>query len=124
MQNTSNISCDGLIGEHFGRNRSDHRPYMRETVPTTGFLLSEAHISLRAQRPSLTAIQLVRNMNGVLLGFVGDDFALHDLPKTLDSTKNHATVARSKAPHPFAVFRLPQSQLGTNNNRSKCGMNG
>lgn len=55
---------------------------MRETVPTTGFLLSEAHISLRAQRPSLTAIQLVRNMNGVFLGFVGDDFALHDLPQT------------------------------------------
>ncbi|MHB8389372.1 MAG: PDC sensor domain-containing protein [Acidobacteriaceae bacterium] len=80
VQISSNISRDGLIGEHFGRDRSD-RPYMCEAVPSTGFLLSEAYISLRAQRPSLTAIQIVHNADGIVLGFVGADFALRDFPQ-------------------------------------------
>jgi hypothetical protein len=81
IQITSNISCDGLVVEHFGRNRSD-RPYMSEALLVTDFLLCEAYISLRALRPSLTAIQFVRNANGVVLGFIGADFALRDLPQT------------------------------------------
>ena len=105
MQITSNISRDGLIGEHFGRNRSG-RPYMSEALLTTGFydqndeqhyqqwpyiregvqatdfLLCEAYISLRALRPSVTAIQFVRDANGKILGFVGADFALRDLPQS------------------------------------------
>ena len=36
IQLTSNISRDGLIEEHFGRDRSD-RPYMSEALLTTGF---------------------------------------------------------------------------------------
>lgn len=81
VQISSNISHDGLVEEHFGRDRSD-RPYIREAVPATGFLLSEAYISLRAQRPSLTAIQIVHNADGVVLGFLGADFALRELPQT------------------------------------------
>ncbi len=81
VQISSNISRDGLVEEHFGRDRSD-RPYMCEAVPATGFLLSEAYISLRAQRPSLTAIQIAYNADGIVLGFVGADFALRELPQT------------------------------------------
>ncbi|WP_297453837.1 hypothetical protein [Ferrovum sp.] len=105
VQITSNISCDGPIVAHFGRDRSD-RPYMREALLATGFfdknreqhyqqwpylregvqatdfLLCEAYISLRALRPSLTAIQFVRNAQGNVLGFIGADFALRDLPQT------------------------------------------
>ncbi|WP_297473767.1 hypothetical protein [Ferrovum sp.] len=105
VQLTSNISRDGLVAEHFGRERSD-RPYMREALLATGFfdknreqhyqqwpylregvqatdfLLCEAYISLRALRPSLTAIQFVRNADGRVLGFIGADFALRDLPQT------------------------------------------
>ena len=105
VQVTSNISREGLVAEHFGRDRSD-RPYMREALFATGFfvknceqhyqqwpyvregvqaadfLLCEAYISLRALRPSLTAIQFVRNANGGVLGFIGADFALRDLPQT------------------------------------------
>ncbi|MHB1618487.1 MAG: PDC sensor domain-containing protein [Sulfuricella sp.] len=81
VQISSNISRDVLLEEHFGRDRSD-RPYMCEAVPATGFLLSEAYISLRAQRPSLTAIQIAHNADGIVLGFVGADFALRELPQT------------------------------------------
>ncbi len=81
LQLSDNISHDGLIETDFGRDRSD-RPYMNEAVPNQGFLLSEAYISLRAKRPSLTAIQIVRDDDRRVLGFVGADFDLRDLPIT------------------------------------------
>ncbi len=81
VQVSDNISREGLIESDFGRDRSD-RPYMIESVPSEGFLLSQAYISLRARRPSLTAIQLVRDDSGKALGFVGADFDLRKLPLT------------------------------------------
>ncbi|HUW97380.1 MAG TPA: PDC sensor domain-containing protein [Acidiferrobacter sp.] len=81
IQVSSNISREGLVDAHFGRDRSA-RPYMREAVPIAGFLLSEAYISLDAQRPSLTAIQIVTSESGAVLGYVGADFALRELPHT------------------------------------------
>lgn len=75
-----NIEHAGVMTEHFGRDRSD-RPYMRDVVPASGFLLSEAYLSLRARRPSITAIQVIRS-NGVVVGFLGADFDLRDLPLT------------------------------------------
>lgn len=79
-QVSDNISVDGVVSGDYGRDRSQ-RPYMREAVPSDGFLLSESYISMRAKRPSLTAIQLVRNQAGEVLGFVGADFAQRDLPQ-------------------------------------------
>ncbi len=82
-QISDNVSREGLIEKDFGRDRSD-RPYMREVSPETDFLLSQAYISLRARRPSLTAIQTVRGPDGAHLGYVGADFDLRDLPRTRD----------------------------------------
>ncbi|MDA8127634.1 MAG: PDC sensor domain-containing protein [Betaproteobacteria bacterium] len=81
IQVSDNISHEGLIETDYGRDRFD-RPYMNEAVPNQGFLLSQAYISLRAKRPSLTAIQIVRDEEGRVLGFVGADFDLRDLPIT------------------------------------------
>lgn len=83
IQISDNISHEGIIEEDFGRDRSA-RPYMTEVVPTMDFILSGAYISLRAKRPSLTAIQIVRNSKGQPLGFVGADFDLRNLPLTRD----------------------------------------
>lgn len=71
----------GVIPGHFGRDRSQ-RPYMNEAVPAWGFLLSDAYISLLKRRPSLTALQIVRNQDGAALGYLGADFDLRDLPAT------------------------------------------
>ena len=81
IQLTDTISRDGPLTTDFGRDRST-RPYMNERVPSAGFLLSQAYISLRTKRPSLTAIQLVRDSASRVLGFVGADFDLRDLPIT------------------------------------------
>lgn len=80
IQISDNISKTGLVPEHYGRDRSD-RPYMREGVPSWGFLLSDAYLSLRASRPSLTALQVVKRGEQTL-GFIGADFDLRDLPVT------------------------------------------
>ena len=81
IQISDTISRGGPIETDFGRDRSS-RPYMNERVPSAGFLLSQAYISLRTKRPSLTAVQLVRDQDGRVLGFVGADFDLRDLPLT------------------------------------------
>jgi hypothetical protein len=54
---------------------------MREAVPSWGFLLSDAYLSRRASRPSLTALQLVTR-GDERLGYIGADFDLRDLPVT------------------------------------------
>ena len=80
VQISSNAAVEGRIEADFGRDRAS-RPYMREPIPEHGLLLSEAYISLRAQRPSLTAIQRIEGATGAL-GFLGADFDLRDLPLT------------------------------------------
>ncbi|MGB5178232.1 MAG: PDC sensor domain-containing protein [Gammaproteobacteria bacterium] len=82
IQISDNVGIGGLLPEHFGRDRSG-RPYMREPVPSWGFLLSDAYLSLRVNRPSLTALQVVRR-NDEMLGFIGADFDLRDLPATIE----------------------------------------
>jgi hypothetical protein len=80
IQVTSNINASGLMPEHYGRDRSQ-RPYMKEAVPAWGFLFSDAYLSRRAKRPSITALQVVRR-EGIILGYLGADFDLSDLPVT------------------------------------------
>jgi hypothetical protein len=75
-----NVDQTGIVPEHLGRDRSQ-RPYMKEPVPGWGFLLSDAYISLRAHRPSLTALQVVRRDNQAI-GYLGADFDLRNLPVT------------------------------------------
>jgi hypothetical protein len=80
VQISDNVSRSGPLPGHFGRDRRD-RPYMQEPVPPWGFLLSDAYISLHKQRPSLTALQEVRDEAGAL-GYLGADFDLRNLPVT------------------------------------------
>ncbi|WP_456445924.1 PDC sensor domain-containing protein [Thiolapillus sp.] len=80
QQISANASQDGLIQADFGRDRSQ-RPYMQELDPKQDMTLSSAYISLRANRPSLTAVRKVR-VDGELVGYLGADFDLRDLPLT------------------------------------------
>lgn len=80
VQICNNIGRTGLVPGHYGRDRSQ-RPYMNEAVPAWGFLLSDAYISQHGRRPSLTALQIIREENHVL-GYLGSDFDLRDLPVT------------------------------------------
>lgn len=80
VQICDNIGKKGIVSGHMGRDRTD-RPYMKEAMPSWGFLLSSAYISLRERRPSLTALQLVKD-GEQWLGYLGADFNMRDLPVT------------------------------------------
>lgn len=80
IQVSDNVNRFGVDRAEFGRDRST-RPYMREAVPEWGFLLSDAYVSLRSRRPSLTALHVIRR-GDELLGYVGATFDLRDLPVT------------------------------------------
>ena len=82
VQICDNIELSGCLPEHFGRDRSQ-RPYMKEPVPDWGFLLSDAYISLKYGRPSLTALQVV-GKDAQVLGYLGADFDLRNLPVTAE----------------------------------------
>jgi hypothetical protein len=81
-QISANASPTGLIEDDFGRDRAD-RPYMQNLTESKDMTLSEAYISMRAQRPSVTAIQRVYR-DGEHIGYLGGDFDLRGLPITKD----------------------------------------
>lgn len=83
-QITGNASRDGILQAHFGRDRSQ-RPYLAEAVAGVTFSLSDVYISRNAHRPSLTAVQTVTRSDGRLLGYLGADFDLRELPATQSS---------------------------------------
>ncbi len=83
VQIVDNITRDGPDASHFGRDRSG-RPYMQRIIGTTDFRLSEAYISRNRRRPMLTAVQVIRDEEGALIGFLGADYDLSELPATKD----------------------------------------
>jgi hypothetical protein len=80
-QITANLSRKGLMPDQFGRDRSD-RPYLAEALAGAHFSLSDAYLSRNARRPSLTAVQRITDDAGQLLGYLGADFDLRELPAT------------------------------------------
>ncbi len=78
-QLTSNVNQSGTDNTHFDRERMD-RPYMQGIIGTTDFKLSDAYISRNRKRPSFTAIQVIRNSQGGVVGFLGADFDIRELP--------------------------------------------
>lgn len=84
VQIVANVTRHGLEQESFGRDRSS-RPYMQDIVGTTNFRLSEAYISRNSKRPSLTAIRVIRDWDNNLIGFLGADYDLRELPATRDT---------------------------------------
>lgn len=81
VQLTANITHAGKDINHLERDRSD-RGYMQGIVGVTEFRLSDAYISKNKKRPSLTAVQVIRSSDGELLGFLGADYDVRELPHT------------------------------------------
>ncbi|MEE9352388.1 MAG: PDC sensor domain-containing protein [Thiotrichaceae bacterium] len=88
VQISATIFNEGMNIVDTGRDRSQ-RPYMKkfliETANQEGSEaldcdLSEAYISLNRKRPSITAIQVIRDENKKVLGFLGVDYDLRELP--------------------------------------------
>lgn len=86
IQLTSNITRTGQNASHFDRDRAD-RPYMPNESDNKNLHLSEAYISAYKKRPSLTAIQNILSADGELIGYLGVDYDLRELPHTENTYK-------------------------------------
>ena len=82
-QITANATSHGLDTKHLGRDRS-RREYMQGLSGAINFRLSNAYISTNCKRPSITAIQVIRDRDGARSGFLGADYDLRELPHTGD----------------------------------------
>ncbi|MCW8935037.1 MAG: PDC sensor domain-containing protein [Gammaproteobacteria bacterium] len=76
-------SRTGFKRGQIGRDRIA-RPYMQRALKGDDYYLSEAYISRNRKRPSLTAIKSIRDDNGSVIGYLGADFDLRELPQTAD----------------------------------------
>jgi len=81
VQYTNFVNVSGTSTTGVGRDCS-MLPFINRVVPAVDFMLSEAYVSVRGQRPSLTAVQLVRVAGQQTLGFLCADFDLRELSVT------------------------------------------
>ena len=80
IQLSSTVNRYGADTEAKGRDRAE-RPYMQHIQdPNVDFNLSEAYISRNKKRPSITAVQTIRDAAGQRMGFLGVDYDLRELP--------------------------------------------
>lgn len=80
VQISSTVNQYGADSEPLGRDRST-RPYLQHVNDDSiEFHLSEAYISRNKMRPSVTGVQTIRNASGLIVGFMGVDFDLRELP--------------------------------------------
>lgn len=80
MQISSTLNRYGLEFSDYQRDRST-RPYLQHIYDDRiDFNLSAAYMSRNKKRPSLTAIQTIRDAQGQRLGFLGVDYDLRELP--------------------------------------------
>lgn len=90
VQLTANITREGRDATHFGRDRSS-RGYMQGITGRREFRLSDAYISKNKKRPSLTAVHTIKNTEGRLLGYLGADFDIRELPHTGNMYKQQSS---------------------------------
>ena len=85
IQINSNIYVDKKETFWKGQNVSA-RPYIKGNLPYRGLILSSVYISKISLTHCITAMQAVVKDN-ILLGFIGADFNLNDLPEPEESKK-------------------------------------
>lgn len=81
VQITKTMLRNGSDNTSVGRDRSN-RPYMQKDFSLQHFYLSEAYISKHNHRPSITAIHVIKNQQQALIGYLGVDYDLRELPGT------------------------------------------
>lgn len=90
IQITQTILSHSSESRSLGRDRSK-RPYMQHDFSVDNFSLSEAYISKHNKRPSVTAIHVIKDKQDNLIGYLGVDYDLRELPGT-----NHLYKEKNK----------------------------
>ncbi len=117
IQLTSTLSRDSVDNKSLGRDRSQ-RPYMQYDSTKNDFSLSEAYISKHNKRPSITAIHSIKDPNNNLLGFLGVDYDLRELPGSnqLYKESNQWQQVKGDPAIRSALFSQERQQSAMDNN--------
>lgn len=83
LQLTDDVKRTGFKHGQIGRDRIA-RPYLQRALNGKDYYLSEAYISRNRKRPSITAVKIIYDKDGVVNGYLGADFDLRELPHTAD----------------------------------------
>lgn len=81
QQLTETVTRNGIMEGQIGRDRIA-RPYLQRALKGEDYYLSEAYISRNRKRPSLTAAKIIRDEKDQVIGYLGADFDLRELPHT------------------------------------------
>jgi len=83
VQISATLFQGGTSKVDIGRDRSQ-RPYLKNLLAKNNenvdFVLSDAYMSKNQKRPSLTAVQVIRNDKNERIGFLGVDYDIRELP--------------------------------------------
>ena len=79
VQISSTLNRENIDHNAVGRDRAT-RPYMVNMFDGEEFSLSDSYISKNKKRPSITAVQIIKNDKGERIGFLGVDYDLRELP--------------------------------------------
>jgi len=79
QQVTASVGRHGVDHSRYACDHSGSH-YLQDLIGVSDFRLSDACIGRHSQRPSITAIQVIRDRNLQRVGFLGADFDLQQLP--------------------------------------------
>lgn len=86
LQVSSNIHNDKILKQYRGQSLSN-RPYLQSTIPLKGLVLSDIYQDRFTFKAYISLIQAIQK-EGRLVRLLITDFALDDLPSTIDAEKN------------------------------------
>ncbi len=117
IQLTETLSRHSGDKQSLGRNRSN-RPYMQYDFTHNDFSLSEAYISKHNKRPSVTAIHTIKDPHNNIIGFLGVDYDLRELPGSSQLYKENNQWQQIKGDPAIrsALFSQQRQQSDMDNN--------
>ena len=80
LQVSSSISCSSKKADGGLERDRAQRPYIRQISPGSTFLLSLAYINQKSGKLAVTATHTVHSSKGALLGYIGVEFEVDQLP--------------------------------------------
>lgn len=104
-QVTGSIGRNGVDRSQYACNRAG-RAYLQNIIGVSDFRLSEIYLSGNGRRPSISAIQVMRDRSLQRVGYLGAEFDLCELPHTRDLCRDLLLWCRSgSATAPRAAAR-------------------
>jgi hypothetical protein len=109
-QLTETVTRHGIKEGQIGRDRIA-RPYLQRALKGEDYYLSEAYISRNRKRPSLTAVKIIHDDEMHVIGYLGADFDLRELPDTAEQCEEENSWMQVKGDPAIRGGLFAQSRI-------------